>query len=474
MNNKLKTAYACAFLALCAAPLALLPFFGADGASENRNLSEMPAFTNEDGSANLEWSSQFETYFSEHFALRPQLVTLDSMIKSRVFKTSSVEKVVVGSDGWLYYAQTLPDYTGSGAMSERGIYRTAKTLSLLSEHFEDEGRSFLFLCAPNKSTVCPEHMPARYIRSSAPSNLERLSRQLDKAGVDYIDLVPLLVRQDDPLYLERDSHWTNEGALIAYNAAADALGIEHDDFSGAAHSSQRVWHADLDGMLFPSLEVLSDQEIYDISFSFEYRGAFTGEDDILIRTAGKKGGAPLLMYRDSFGRAFYPYAAENSEKAYFSREMPYKTSLADDAGALCVIAEIAERNLKTLTRSAPLMNAPMRSLEFSTSVSESEENFCEVSQRKSSIRLYGALDPSYFESDSDIYVTLETPDIAVAYEAFPIYEAELLGSDEDSDYGFSLTADTTDIPPGTYDVFAYVSAGDTYTCTESLAQVTVG
>ena len=474
MKKALQTAYIGVFLAACAAPLAFLPFVKADDTAENRKLSEMPHLIGEDNKVNSDWSEQFETYFSEHFAFRQQLVTLDSMIKSEIFKTSPNEKVIVGKNDWLYFAETLPDYTGSNAMSERKLYRTAKTLSLLQEHFENDGRSFLFMCAPNKNSVCPENMPARYIKSDEPTDLERLGEELDRADVHHLDLVPLLKGGEKTLYLERDSHWTNEGALIAYNAAADALGIEHDDFSSASHEKQRVWHADLDGMLFPSYEVLSDQEIYDIDFTFEYRGAFNDADDILIKTKSENGGARLLMYRDSFGRAFYPYAAQNSEKAVFSRETPYKTALADDLDAQCVILEIVERNLGEITASAPLMNAPMRSLEFSTSIIESEENHCEASLKRDSLKIYGYLDPEYFADDSDIYITLETPEMICAFEAFPIYEAELLGSEDDSDYGFSLTADISVIPPGTYEVYAYVSSGDTYTCTEPLAQVTLG
>lgn len=473
MNKKVQLAYVSAFLLICAAPLACMPFFKSDENAENRKLSEMPSLVS-DGSINTSWGTEFETYFSEHFAFRSSLVTLDSLIKSKVFKTSSSDKVIVGSDGWLYYAETLPDYTGANAMSERKLYRTAKTLALMQEHFEADGRSFLFFCAPNKNSVYPEQMPARYVKSSAPSNLERLPRWLDECGVNHLELLPLFRESDKRLYLTRDSHWTNEGALIAYNAAADALGLEHDDLSSCPHHTETVWHADLDGMLFPSYEVLSDQEIFEKEFTFEYSGIFTGEDDILIKTRSGSSGGNLLMYRDSFGRAFYPYAAENAEKACFSRETPYRTSLADDIDAECVILEIVERNLEKLTSSAPYMTSPSRAMNFSSSVKKSEENSCTTSLKNNTLRIYGSLDPVYFADDSDIFVTLETDGAIYGFEAFPIFEAELLEADSDSDFGYSVSIDTTAIPPANYEVYAYVKTGDKYICTAPLAEITIG
>lgn len=473
MNKKLQIIYTTAFLALCAAPLACLPFVKTDDTSENRQLSELPALT-VDGKFNTEWSSGFETYFSEHFAFRPQLVTLDSLIKSEVFKTSSSEKVIVGKNGWLYFAETLPDYTGENAMSGRKLYNTAKTISLMQEHFENDGRSFLFFSAPNKNSVYPENMPARYIKSGEPSNLERLSPVLEELGVNYIELAPIFRESGKTLYLERDSHWTNEGALLAYNAAANALGMEHDDFSDITHSAQTVWHSDLDGMLFPGLEHLSDQEIYDIDFTFDYRSEFIGEDDLLIKTKCDSCFDTLLMYRDSFGRAFYPFAAQNASKASFSRTMPYKTDLAEELDAKYVIMEIVERNLSKITEAAPVMNAPARDMDISAGIERSDSNVCEVSAKGKTVRICGTLDERYFEDSSDIYITLETDGAIYGYEAFPIYEAELLGDEGgDSDFGFSLRLDKSSIPEGSYEIYAYVAKGGEYTCTQALGTLEI-
>lgn len=472
MKKKAQIIYTAVFLALCTAPLAFMPLVKADETAENRELSQMPQLISE-GQVNTSWGNEFETFFSEHFAFRNQLVTLDGLMKSDIFHTSSNEKVIVGSDGWLYYAEAVGSYTGEDAMTDRKIWRTAKTLSLMQEHFEGEGRRFLFFSAPNKSSVYPQHMPKRYIKSDLPTNLQRLSSPLDEMGVSYIEIAPLFLESGKTLYQTRDSHWTNEGALLAYNAAADALEMPHDDFSQVEFESRNVWHADLDGMLFPSYERLSDQMVYDYDFTFEYRGNFVDEDDLLIKTKCEGGQSNLLMYRDSFGRAFYPFAAQNANKAFFSRETPYRTSLADEADADYVILEIVERNLGNITAAAPMMYAPVREMDFSATIDESDSNVCIAEDKPKWIKLFGALDEKYFDDDSEILITLENESAIYGFEAFPIYESELLEDEKDSDFGFSLMIDKGSVPSGSYEVYAYVRNGDEYICTNSLREITV-
>ena len=471
MGKKLQIIYADAFLAICVTPLALLPIVGIEeDTSENRQLSEMPSFV-ENGKINSDWGNQFETYFSEHFALRGKLVTLDSMIKSATFKTSSNEKVIVGKNDWLYFADTLPDYTGSERMTQRRVYNTAKTLQLLQEHFENDGKSFLFMCAPNKNSVYSENMPSRIIKSDKPTNLDRLSDILNELSVNNISIKDIFSQYDQTLYLQRDSHWTNEGAAIAFNAAADALGWEHYDYTEYPHSIEKVWHADLDGMLFPSYERLSEQVVYDHESRFEYAGSFLNEDDLLIKTSCQDGSGNLLMYRDSFGRAFYPIAAESAQRAYFSRELPYKTSLADEVKADYVILEVVERNLSYITQRAPFMNAPEREIDISADVVEGD-NSCTYNIKGKHLNISGILDEEYFASNSDILITMENEDGLYCFEPFPIYES---GDDEqtDTDYGFSLTVNKNELDKGIYEIYAYVENNGEYICTQALAEVEI-
>ncbi len=472
MKNKIRVIYAILFMAVCVIPVGLMPFVSTDTSKENRELSDMPEFVTEDGDVNLEWSTEFETYLSEHFAFRETLVTANSLIQYGLFATSSEDTVVVGNDGWLYLTECVEDYTGSDIMSDRRVYNTTKTLSLIQEYVENKGGEFVFITAPDKTTVYPEHLPVRYVKSDV-TNRSLIYDSNERYGVSQIDLVELFNSQDETLYLTRDTHWTNQGAVLVYNTLMDYFSVEHYDYSSTPYTSQQVWSGDLDTLLFPSLDLLSEQIVYDYDFTFEYTYNFQSEDDLTISTQNDSGEVSVLMYRDSFGRSLYPFISECASEAKFLRETPYRLDALDDFEADITILEIVERNLPDITESAPFMAAPSRSLNTSAAVEKSDENTCFIDEKRGYIRIYGSLDETYFTDESDIYVTLENDSSVLCYEAFPIYEADLLEDENQSDYGYSLYVDPTAVPDGSYYVNVYIKNGDSYVCTDALTEITV-
>ena len=66
--------------------------------------------------------------------------------------------MILGSDGWLYFSDTLPDYMGQG-MSDAELRYLANDLALMQEYIESQGKQFAFTIAPNKNSIYPEHMP---------------------------------------------------------------------------------------------------------------------------------------------------------------------------------------------------------------------------------------------------------------------------------------------------------------------------
>ena len=473
MKKKLQILYIILFFIACVSPIAFMPFVKTNELAENRKLSELPAFKSENGSINLNWPSEFETYLSEHFAFRQELVTLDSIEKAAVFKTSSNDKVIVGKDNWLFFASTLNDYTADNTLSERRINNTAKTLLLIQEYAQNNGSVFLFISAPNKNTLYPQMMPSRYVKSNHSSNLDILTEALEKYSVNQLSLKNLFLSQDKILYHSRDSHWTNEGAVLVCNAVMDKLNIKHDDFSCAQHHTEQCWNGDLDSMLFPTLNNLSEEEIYDIDFNFDYIGSFKTVDDMSIRTINENNEKTLLMYRDSFGRSLYPFVSENVGKAEYSREIPYRLNKLDTFPADYVILEIVERNISNITEKAPVMPAPSRSMEISADVYKSDKNICETQEKNKMLKIYGVLDEYYFDNNNDIYITFEGDNGVFCFEAFPIYEAELLNDNEQSDFGYSLFVDTQNILSGDYAINAYIGHNDKLICTDTLRNITI-
>lgn len=459
-KNILYTVYASVFVGICLAPSVLMPFMKADSSKENRALSELPKIKTEEGKINFELFSQFETYFSEHFALRTELVTLDGIIKSNLLGTSSNEDVIVGKEGWLYYTPTSDDYMNINTLSDRGINNINHNLSLLSDYCESVGASFTFTVAPNKNSVYPEYMPYNYIETENQGNLERLeavwqadfdewfsyvtSSQPEKSLLvpeldtydsydtyDYCNLREALLeaknKTTSSLYHKTDTHWNDRGALIARNA------LLNGKWEGMWNTAED-WSGDLAEMLYPA-GVPMDTRYYleDYAFTYQYVGRFRGLDDINIKTTNESAVGNLLMYRDSFGEAILPYMAESFATAEFTRAVPYNTASITEGTT--VILEIVERNLGDLQKYAPVMPAPVYEGELPVGETSTEAAI-EIEESGSYYHIYGMLGESFFK-DSSARIFLSIDD--TVYEAFNCFEDKLLGYEgETSDNGFSL------------------------------------
>ncbi len=76
---------------------------------------------------------------------------------------------------------------------------------------------------------------------------------------------------------------------------------------------------------------------------------------MIISTANDGGNKSVLMFRDSFGNALYPFAANDFEQARFSRALPY--DLTDIGAYDLVVIEIVERNIGNLLEYPPVLEA---------------------------------------------------------------------------------------------------------------------
>ncbi len=341
MRTALKIVYIAAFFAVCA-------FFSLGmiipGASVAEEGAKVPALTGRDG-INGDFGDEFENWFSKRFAFRSQIVSAFSAFREKVFATGN-DQVTVGSDGFLFFNEALSTSSSSLSMTEEEIGAAADSLGALSEYSKAHGASFLFVCAPNKATVYPEMLPGRF---TTPENddLDRLFTALDERDVDYIDLRPVLASQkgDGILYFKRDTHWNGRGALAAFRAVADKIGIDSPDF-GEFFSSDD-FEGDLDRLLYPGQSRTEDDFLPDLSGRYVFTSAYRSPMDLNIGTRG--GGAEdVLIFRDSYANALIPYFAASCRTAVFERANPYRISLSEDGGFDAVIVETAERNLRDL------------------------------------------------------------------------------------------------------------------------------
>ncbi len=354
MNKIFKSLYLVLFFGISIVLSLGIFVFGESKAAGNEILSVAPVIKNEDGSLNENYLADLSKWINDRFYLRQEFITLDNLVTAG-FGASGEEKVVVGADGWLFFKDTVGDYTGTEALSERELYSVFKNIQLMNEYCINSGRDFSFVIAPNKNSVYGEYMPDYGVKSKQ-TDAKKLMAMLKSAGIKSPDLFGAIGKKDEQLYFSHDSHWNSKGAALGADVINNAFGVKTDFFDGKFSVARRN-QGDLFGMLYPALQDTEIDWILEGERDFEFTGSGKTPTSITITTRSDREGK-LLAYRDSFGSLLFPYLAESYGECYFSRKTAYDLTLESDY----VMIELVERNLHFLLWYTPILPSPVREI----------------------------------------------------------------------------------------------------------------
>ena len=180
MKNKIiSILFTTAFLVLCLSLSVGTLVFGPAGAAANEKVTEFPAIKTEEG-INQEFLAQLQSYVNDRFFLRQKLITMDRRI-SHAMGVSGEDKVIAGKDGWLFFADTLGDYTGTDLMGSRELFSAASNVALMDEYCRKTGKEFTFIIAPNKNSLYGQFMPD-YGVTAKTSNVKTFHNLLQQLG----------------------------------------------------------------------------------------------------------------------------------------------------------------------------------------------------------------------------------------------------------------------------------------------------
>lgn len=413
MKNKMKIKgarlFTAIFLALCLLPSLGMLLFGESEAGANEILANAPKHKNRDGSFNTEVLSDLSDYIGDRFFLRQEAITGWNALNTKLLKDSPARNVIPGRSGWLYYADTLPDYTRSAPLSERELYSAARILALAQEYAESRDCRFVFTLCPNKNSLYDENMPA-FPRLEGASNAERFGEMLRSQGVSYVDLFALFEGQGETLYFATDSHWNARGAALGADALLEAVGRSGGWFDGGFTEGERH-KGDLYDMLYPAGNKTEPDQRSVRPFSYSYVSAYRAPTDITIQTVNEGESGSLLMFRDSFGNNAFPYLAESFGAALFSRSSSYDLARIDECAADTVICELVERNISYLWRYLPVFPAPVREGDMPASVGETVG----AGVKKSSLEAHALITGEVAMDNAPVYIT----DGNTIWEAMP-------------------------------------------------------
>ena len=409
--KKAKLIFISIFIVLCLIPSVGMLIFGEAQPAANEVLAGRPSVTTRSGELNLSFLSDVSDYIADRFAFRQELATAWAGVNAKLLGTSVEEQVILGSDGWLYFSDTLPDYTGQG-MSDTELRYLANDLALMQEYIESQGKHFIFTVAPNKNSIYSEHMPEYIENRHSESNAARVGAYLDAAGVNYLDLFDILGNEEN-LYYKTDTHWNSRGAALAADGLLNMLD-RGGDYSTASFAVSEEHRGDLYEMLYPAGRATETATVYGGEFSYVCESDPNGGNAITIKTSCDGGSGGLMCWRDSFGIALYPYLAQSFVAATFSRSADYDLTLADSADT--VIIELVERNLSNILSREPTFPAPVRELSATANVGTIAVDYDEAKSGVMSgyVRVSGELGADMLDPGGHVYIAAGD----TAYEAY--------------------------------------------------------
>ena len=378
--------YCVLFLGFCLAPFVGLLFTGPGTTpGESGRLAVVPALKDENG-LNTNLLSDAGKWYEDNFGFRSEMVTAGARLDAGLFGVSSSDQVITGTNGWLYYADSLDDYQGTGQLTDREIFCIAHNLAMMEQKLSLMKIRFVFAVAPNKNTLYPGHMPYYYqVRMGDEDNLTRLENALRRENVSFVSLKDMFTdaiaeglrngqdgQADPPLFYHlRDSHWNNIGASMAAAKLLECAGKEHAAWKNMSPAVQDDFVGDLDSMLFPTcptpekeyrfagitdvpfdtMEDHSSESLYEYRYLEEVQSNF----EPVIRTASDRAEGSAAVFRDSFGNSLLPFIASSFRTAFFGRGVPYQASdiYANNADTVMIIR--AQRFIPDLLKNPPVM-----------------------------------------------------------------------------------------------------------------------
>lgn len=383
-----------------------------------------------------------DAQLEENLAFRDELVTLNALWKSCLFGVSSDDGVIDGKNGWLYYSDTRNDYLGIDLLCGRELYNIARSLALMQEYAQEKGMKFLYVPVPNKNTVYGQNMPYYFnCRVENTGNLEHLFPYLDRENVSYVNLIELFLEQESVLYHRTDSHWTNQGAAYASEWIQSALGNHFHSYVGESYTVRKDFTGDLEKMLYPAMPQKEEQIYYTREHTYDYVGEISSNFDPKIKTVNQKAVGELIMYRDSFANALIPFLADEYEKAYFSRSVPYPFTELGEYAADTLIVERAERFLPDTACNPAVMEAPIRNGipdnavfcgKYRLSEKMQSHDGASLEREGALFMLEGTIEARSVKEDCRIYIRVDGKTVR---EAFPV---TLHLEDDVSPYGYRM------------------------------------
>ncbi len=205
--------------------------------TENRELANFPALVGEDGHLASGLKEGFEAWLGDNIGFRSFFVALTAEIKLKLFSQTTSNRVEIGQDGWYFLTDNhnIDLATGDFVFSEEVLEQICANQVRISNWYASQGITYVLVLTAAKTSIYPE-----YIASAESTLRETLCDQVEAYLLKHSDVHVLNTKhallENKPrgkLYMKTDTHWTQLGSYIAFQAIGEelaSLGLQIQQF----------------------------------------------------------------------------------------------------------------------------------------------------------------------------------------------------------------------------------------------------
>ena len=224
------------FLAVLALPLLFARWErGGVSEAENRNLAQFPPLVVE-GSFNLSFTKDFETWFMDHMGFRQNLIDTNKTLMQDVFDRSlTTSDVKVGKTGDYIYAPhfIVQDFAHANLRTEAEVAQIGDSYQVVSDYLAEKGILFYYVQCVDKHTIYPERFIANIKQIGDVSKTDQVLNYLqDKTTVNAIyfkyPMAENAEKYDVFSHWGDSTHWTDRGAYVSYCYMMNRLNQDMD------------------------------------------------------------------------------------------------------------------------------------------------------------------------------------------------------------------------------------------------------
>ena len=358
------------FSVLLALPFAgqlLTPVFQGETSvlvTERRAKAAYPALPNSTD-ALARYTEEIDAWMQDGFGFREAFVTLYRKLQNELDLNGLGGRVVIGEEGWLFLnGPAIDRQRGLLSWDENRLSAWVTAARALNKLCEARGAAFAVLIAPDKLSIYPEHLPTQFgidELTDAPerSQIPRLAGELTAQDVTVVNPLDGIrsAKGSARQYYQTDTHWTAEGAFVAYGELMSALntkGVNAAVLSREAlatgqsesFSGDLVALSNLPESTSEHRTVTQPKQRPKIEVKTHEGLTFAGQDAKTMTVVGGEG-PRLLLIGDSFANALLPFLQQSFSEITFVHHhaLAFDAEVIDRFPADVILLQSVERFL---------------------------------------------------------------------------------------------------------------------------------